>query len=144
MNWRRAFETMVNWWYLVVAVAAAYASAVPMMIPLSDPEASKIAGSFAPVVALCVAAMILTEAVRAEGLRFRRTPSILIGLGSIASAYLWMAAASEAHPLNPELPRTLLVLFVIAALLTLFVLPTASWIKAQSNDQSPSDEDDHR
>ena len=78
--------------------------------------------------------MILTEAIKAGGLRIRRIPSILIGLGSMGSAYLWMAAESETHPLDPELPVTLAILFAMAAVI--LTLPLIAWSNSQSNGQS--------
>ena len=116
MNWRKARETIVNWWSGVAAVAALIAFMIPLLTAPTDEDPTGGAGLFAPVVALCVAAMILTEAIKAEGLQIRRIPSIFIGLGGMGSAYLWMAAESDAHPLNPELPVALVILFAMAAL----------------------------
>ena len=36
-----------------------------------------------------------------------------IGLGGMCSAYLWLAAESDAHPLDPELSLTLALLFAM-------------------------------
>ena len=99
-----------------MAVAALIAFMVPFLTPPTDQDPTGGAGLFAPVVALCVAAMILTEAMKAGRLKIRRIPSIFIGLGSMGSAYLWMAAESDAHPLDPELPLALIILFAMAAL----------------------------
>jgi hypothetical protein len=127
----------MNWWSWVAAVAALIAFMVPFLTPPTDEDPTGGAGLLAPVVALCVAAMILTEAIKAGGLKIRRIPGIFIGLGSIGSAYLWMAAESNAHPLDHELPLGLAILFAMAAF-TLAVSLTAR-SNPRSNGQSSSD-----
>ena len=137
MNWRKAPETILNRSSGVAAVAALIAFMVPFLIAPTDQDPTGGAGLLAPVVALCVAAMILTEAIKAGGLKIRRIPSISIGLGGIGSAYLWMAAESNAHPLDPELPLALAILFAMATF-TLAVSLTAR-SNPRSNGQSSSD-----
>ena len=137
MNWRKAPETILNRSSGVAAVAALIAFMVPFLIAPTDQDPTGGAGLSAPVVALCVAAMILTEAIKAGRLQIRRIPGIFIGLGSIGSAYLWMAAESNAHPLDPELPLTLAILFAIAALTLAVSLIGQS--NPRSNGQSSSD-----
>ena len=118
-------------------MAAALAFMVPILTAPTDQDPTGGAGLFAPVVALCVAAMILTEAIKAERLQIRWVPSIFIGLGSMGSAYLWMAAESDAHPLDPELPLALIILFAAAALmLAVSLIP---WNNPRSRGQSSSD-----
>ena len=137
MNWRKAVGSVVNWWYGVAAVAAAIAFLIPFLNAPTDQDPTGGAGPFAPIVALCVAAMILAEAVRGGGLQIRRMPSIFIGLGSMGSAYLWMAAESDAHPLDPELPLALAILFAMAAVMV--SIPLLARSKTQSDDQSSDD-----
>ncbi len=134
MNWRKAFDTIVNWWSGVAAVAAAIAFLIPFLNAPTDQDPTGGAGPFAPIVALCVAAMILAEAVKGGGLQIRRMPSIFIGLSSMGSAYLWMAVASDAHPLDPELPVTLAILFVMAAVM--LTVPLIAWSKSRSDGQA--------
>ena len=64
-------------------------------------------------------------------------PSIFIGLGSMGSAYLWMAAESDAHPLDPELPLALAILFAMAAVMV--SIPLLARSKSQSDGQSSDD-----
>ena len=137
MNWRKALDTIVNWWSGVAAAAAAIAFLIPFLNAPTDQDPTGGAEPFAPIVALCVAAMILAEAVKGQGLQIRRMPSIFIGLGSMGSAYLWMAAGSDAHPLDPKLPVTLAILFAMAAL-TLTV-PLIAWSKSRSDGQASDD-----
>ena len=137
MNWLKAVGSVVNWWYGVAAVAAAIAFLIPFLNAPTDQDPTGGAGPFAPIVALCVAAMILAEAVRGGGLQIRRMPSIFIGLGSMGSAYLWMAAESDAHPLDPELPLALAILFAMAAVMV--SIPLLARSKSQSDGQSSDD-----
>ena len=138
MNLSKPLETILNRWSWVAAVAALIVFMVPFLTPPTDEDPTGGAGLLAPVVALCVAAMILTEAIKAGGLKIRRIPSISIGLGGIGSAYLWMAAESNAHPLDPELPLALAILFAMAATVTL-VASLISWSNSRSSGQSSSD-----
>ena len=132
MNWRKKLETFLNWWSWVVAVAALFALLIPFFTPPTDQDPTGGAGLIAPVVALCVAAMILTEAIKAGKLQIRRFPSIFIGLGSMGSAYLWMAAENNSHPRDPELPLALIILFAAAAL-TLMLSPFATSYRRSNN-----------
>ena len=83
--------------------------------------------------------MILAEAVNAGGLQIRKIPGVLIAIGSMASAYLWMAAESEVHPREPALLGTLALLFSLGAVMTLLVPVTALFVKSEPGDQSTSD-----
>ncbi len=138
VNWRKTRETIVEWWSLVAAAAATIALLIPFLTAPTDQDPTGGAGLFAPVVALCVAAMIFTEALKAGRLQIRRIPGVFIGLGSMGSAYLWMAAENNSHPLDPELPLALAILFAMAATFTLAASLT-SWSNSRSSDQSSSD-----
>ena len=81
--------------------------------------------------------MLLAEAVNSKGLQIRKWPGIFIALGSMASAYLWMADASETHPREPVLLGTLALLFVMGAILAVPVI--ALFVKSQPDDKSSSD-----
>ena len=137
MNWRKAFDTVVNWWSGVAAVATAIAFLIPFLNAPTDQDPTGGAGPFAPIVALCVAAMILAEAAKGEGLQIRRLPSTFIGLGSMGSAYLWMAAEGDVHPLDPELPVALAILFAMAAVM--LAVPLIAWRKSRPDDQASDD-----
>ena len=108
-------KAVMNWWFVVATAAAIISFVMPFLEPPTDQDPTGGAGSFAPIVAVCVGAMIVAEAVRSEGLQIRWKPGICIGLGSMGSAYLWMAAESDAYPRNLELPLTLILLSVMAA-----------------------------
>ena len=125
MSWCKPIKSLseaaVTWWQWIVVVAATLAFIVPMITPSTEENPTGDAGLYAPVVALSVAAMILTQAVQSGGLRSRPVPGIFIGLGSMASAYLWIADEAGAHPLNPELPLVLLLIFGLVALTTVAI-----------------------
>ena len=76
------------------------------------------------------------------GLRIRLTPGIFIGVGSMASAYLWMAAEADTHPADPALPIVLLILFGLPAVVILAIVFLGSGSKPQSTDQPPVEETD--
>ena len=105
MKWHR-------WLFAIPLVGTGIAFIIPVLNASTDPTLSK---SFAPIVALCVATMILVDSAQGG---WRR---VAIGAGSVGSAYLWMAGANDTHPLDLGLPITLLVLFGLAAFMTLAV-----------------------
>ena len=86
------------------------------------------------MVAICVAAMVLAEAVNAKGMHVRKLPGIFIAIGSVASAYLWMADAGDTHPREPILLGTLILLFFMGAILAVPVI--ALFVSSQANDES--------
>ena len=139
MSWRSRIATL---WYAALAVTAVLAFATPLLTSPTDENPTGDAGLSAPVVALCTAALILSQAMSAGGLQIRRLPSIGIGLGSVASAYLWMADEAGTHPLDPRLPIFIGVLLAFAALMTLMTLFPLIALKSKPrpNDQ-PSSED---
>ena len=139
MNWRRTFERLLSWWYVAAAASAAISFSIPLLTTPTDQDPTGGAGKFAPLVAICVAAMVLTEAVNARGLQIRKITGIFIALGSMASAYLWMADAGEIHPREPVLLGTLALLFFMGALVTLVVPVTALFVKFQPHDKSSND-----
>ena len=117
---------------------AAAAFAVPLLEESTKEDPTGGAGIYAPIVALCAAAILLSEAMNAGELRIRRIPSFFVGIGGLASAYLWVADATKTHPTNPELPLAMVVIFALASVATvavpLFVLTT----KQDSNQQTPT------
>ena len=137
MKWRMATQKLVNWWYVVAAASAAISFSIPMMTTATEQDPTGGAGIFAPLVAICVAAMVLAEAVNARGLQIRKWPGILIAIGSMASAYLWMADAGETHPREPILLGTLALLFIMGAILAVPVI--ALFVNSQPNDKSSND-----
>ena len=138
MHRRRGIATLLRaisaWWYWTLALIAAAAFAAPLFEASTKEDPSGGAGISAPIVALCAAAILLSEALNAGELRIRRIPSMFVAIGGLASAYLWVSDAAKTHPTNPELPLVLAVILGSAAVATiavpLFVLTT----KQDSNE----------
>lgn len=139
MDWRKPFVTLGRvvavWWQWTVVIVAFFAFIIPFMTPPTEENPTADAGFYAPVVALTVAAMILTQAVQTGGLRIRPIPGIFIGIGSMASAYLWIADEASTHPSNPELPLVLLVTFAAAGVTTISIPILALRSKPKLSDQ---------
>ena len=130
-----------NWLHWVMVLMAGIAILVTVFTASTEEDPAGFAGVSAPIVALCTATVALTHAVNG-GVRIGRTKGIIIGVGSVISAYLWMVDAADVHLLSLDVPFMLLIIFVLA---TLFVL-VAAWgsqkDNSQSNDQSSSEEVD--
>ena len=114
-------RAITAWWYWTLGVIAAAAIAAPMLAESTESDPSAGAGVSAPIVALCTAAIVFSEAMHAGELRIRRIPSIFVGIGGLGSAYLWIADAAKTHPANPELPLVLGIIFGLAAVATITV-----------------------
>ena len=102
--------------YLLPAIMAAIAFVVPMVTPATESNPAAHAGSFGAMAAFCTSLILVFEALNGESLKFRRAPSVLIGIGGLFSAYLWMAAEANSHPTDPSLSLPLVLLFVMAIL----------------------------
>ena len=140
MNWHRI---IASWWYGIAAAAATFAFVLPLLTAPTDEVPTGNAGVFAPMVALFTAAIIFAEAVNGRALQPRRIPSFCIGIGSMASAYLWIAGEAGIHPANPTLLTPLLLLLAMGALVTVGVPLVALASKPQPDDQSSSEDDNH-
>lgn len=130
MDLGRAMATLrhsiITWGYGTFVFVAAVAFATPLFQESTEEDPSGGAGLYAPLIALCVAATLLLEALKPGEFRIRRIPSIFAALGGSASAYFWVADAAKTHPFSWELPLVLLVILGLAAFTTglalLFVL----------------------
>lgn len=93
-------------WTMVIAVALAIESVVAHAIetPTNDANPAEMAGTFAPIVALCIAFMALSQAANGSSLRIWPKPGIYIGGGSVICAYLWILDEAVNHLFDPELP----------------------------------------
>lgn len=132
------------WWYSIATVIAIAAFLAPLLTAPSDENPTGGAGLFAPVVALCTAAIVLAEAVNAKRFQFRRIPSMFIGIGSMATAYLWMAAEADVHPANPTLLGAISLLWIVAALATVAMPLIALVLSQRSRDSTLSPGTEHR
>ena len=138
MNWRNGRATVAQWCLAVATGAGVIAFIIPLLSAPTDQDPTGEAGFFAPVVALCVGAMVLAKAIHPRRRALRPIAGIFIGLGSMGSAYLWMVDASDVHPMDPaELPLALAILFGIS--IVILAVPLIVWSNSQSNGQSSSD-----
>ncbi len=139
MNWSKA---IANWIQGIAVMIAIAAFLTPLLTPPTEDNPTADVGLFAPVVALCVAAMLLTQAMQVRGLPIRPIPGICIGIGSMVSAYFWMADEAGVHARDLDLPVVLLVLLGLAAVATVSIPILTLMSKPQSSDRSPSEEVD--
>ncbi len=146
MNWRSAteavFNAIVTWGYWAIGLIAVAAFMAPLFNPATEEDPTGGAGVSAPVIALCTAAVLLSQAVGSGGMRFRRMPSIFIAIGSVTSAYLWMAAEARVHPFDPQLPLVLGILLLLAAFTMIAVPFIALVIRQQSTNQDSGEQDE--
>ena len=78
------------------------------------------AGSLAPLIALFTALIALLRSKL--NAKLFPPPDILIGLGSLFTAHLWLADAEGIHPFSPEVLRIILLLAASGAILLIIVL----------------------
>ena len=86
------------------------------------------AGSFAPLVALFTAMIALSRSKL--NAKLFPSPDILIGLGSLFTAHLWLADAEGIPPFSLEVPRIILLLAISGAILLLVILGARATIVA--------------
>ena len=141
MNLRRAIAavlgTIATWWYWAVGLIAVLAFLVPLSVAPTEEDPTGGAGQSAPIVALCTAALLISRSRNIGGLL-----GVFIGIGSVASAYLWMAAEAGVRPFSLELPITLSILLGLAAMTTIAVPLIALGARLLSNAQLPTEEDE--
>ena len=78
MNWRSAaeavFNVIVTWGYWAIGLIAVAAFVAPLFETATEEDPTAGAGTSAPIIALCTAAVLLSQAVGRGGMRFRRMP----------------------------------------------------------------------
>lgn len=95
---------------VIVAIAA-------FLAPLTSDKPPGDAAFSAALIALCTAGWLI-----ASPHKTRWIP----GLGGLATAYLWLADASDMHPFNIQLPGALLLALSGFAVVTVFILLVTS------------------
>lgn len=94
---------IVGLYYVATISLAVFAFLTPLLTSATEEEPTGGAGLYAALIALCAAAILISEAATNAGSPMRRLPSIFIGIGCMANAYLWVAEEAEIHPANPLL-----------------------------------------
>ena len=107
------------WWYAIISAIGIASFIVSLQSQPSDSNPSGEAGFYAAIIAMCVAAIALTESVVKP--KYPKLVKVVMGIGVCASAYLWVSAEAKVHPLAPELGWSWLVLFIAMSIFTLFV-----------------------
>ena len=101
------------YWYIVSVILGIVTFVAALIAePTADDPAGE-AGLYAALVALCTAGIIFAEALMES--KDHLLPKICIGLGTLATAYLWIASEAGVHPKNPNLLGNVLLLYLLAA-----------------------------
>ena len=135
---KNLFQILQKWLYLTLAGIAviAFLSALLVDPPQQDTSANVGVGFYAALIAMCVAACaLLNSAYEPEK---QRIIEIVMAVGICASAYLWISAEAGLHPTNPELPLSLLAMFLVIGTITLAV-PLISYFRGKGDDGGNSE-----
>ena len=113
---RRLLDGIVNYWHGVCWLIAfvAFWAAV-----FEDPN-GEFTGSYAALIVLCVTSAGLVEIARGAD-RARKWTVVLGGVVTLAAAYLFVASEGESHPANIEFVLVLGILWLVAAVVVMFV-----------------------
>ena len=98
--------------------------------PIEDDPTGE-AGLSAAFIALCVAGIVM---MKIRGKR-RRLSKLMLGIGALASAYLWVAGESGIHPKNPELLASISILLIIGAIVAIGIPVVALLVERASSDR---------
>ena len=101
------------YWYIVSVILGIVTFVASMTTEPTANDPAGQAGLYAALVALCTAGIVLAEAARES--KVRPLPKVCIGVGTLATAYLWIADEAGVHPMNLSLPGSILLLYLLAA-----------------------------
>lgn len=118
-------------------VVIVLATVVPFLNGPTESDPYGGADTFAPLLALVSSLMWITTLHRTKP--HKVTYGIMLG-GPVASAYFWMATASESHPRSAEFLAGLGLLFLILLGMTCFLLLISGWLLFA--DMGKDDEED--
>ena len=139
----RIYRTVVSLFYWSALFIAVITFSIALVANPTDKDPSGFAGVSAALIALFTAAMVTAQATNAGKGLIRQVKMFCIGLGAMASAYLWIAAEAGVHPSEPSLPVYLLVIGGLAAPAVVAIpLFTLVW-EQLANNQSPNGEQDN-
>ena len=134
--------TLAIWLYAALSLIAVIALASALYSEPTKEDPAGGAGSYAPIVALCTAGMVISQLSSSAAPRLRPIQSLCIGLGSIATAYLWHAAEAEVHPSDVALLTNISILFLLAIVATATVPLIGIVVRLRSSHQSHSEQGD--
>ena len=125
----RGFVDFIMGWWLCIPIFLGIATIAAAVL-----DTTRESVIYAPLLALCTATLIMTRYAIPGGPIRRRIEGISIGIGSIGSAYLWIASDLGVHPTSLELLQTLgFVVFLVATLA--FIIPMIVWISKSGSDE---------
>lgn len=129
------------WWYAIIIVIGAATFGASLESQPSDSDLSGGAGFYAAIIAMCVAATALTESVVKP--KYPKLVKVGMGIGVCASAYLWVSAESNAHPLSSELWWSWAMLLIVTCSVTplIPVFAFALGFLGRDNDSDADDRD---
>ena len=127
------------WWYAIIVVIGIVSFIASLQRQPSDSDPSGGAGFYAAIIAMCVAAAALTESVVKP--KYPKLVKVVMGIGVCLSAYLWVSAELNVHPLSSELWWSWAMLLIVTCSATL-VIPVFAFALGLLGRDDDSDTDD--
>ena len=104
--------------YFVGSTVGIVAFITAMTTAATENNPAGVAGLYAPLIALSVASMFFVEAFGVGIWPSRRWRGAIVGVGSLASAYLWIADEAGIHPRDPKLLLDLSLVWIAASIIS--------------------------
>ena len=117
MDWR---GVVAKWLYRILGIAVIFVYAIPFMQSTNENPTGG-AGSFAPLIALYTAMLILLRSRVSADANWRVSPDIMIGLGSLFTAHLWLVDSEGISPLDVTLPLLVLLALIPGVAITVWL-----------------------
>ena len=142
MNWwRRVGGWLVDYWCTVWGFLATAAFAAALASPSTEAEPSGEAGYYAAIIAMCLAAVLITEMAFARNRTGGRWWfASITGTMAMAGAYLWIADEANIHPADIDLLVSLVAVWVLTACAASFVVGFIVLAKWSPAAKKPPDE----
>ena len=113
-----------------IVALAAFVTALRSDITTENPAGE--AGLYSPLIALSVAVLFFAENFVLDAWLPRRVRGTFVGVGSLASAYLWIADEAGIHPINLKLLADLSFVWIAAAIVV-SIFMAAVFLRDRSN-----------
>ena len=118
---KKLIQWIREYWYAITTTFAVIVFLAALFSEPTEKDPSGGAGFYAAMLAMCAAAIFIAEAAYAKDAPVRRWPGVFLGVVTMASAYLWVAAESEVHPARWELFGAVGLLWLVCAVFALVV-----------------------
>ena len=119
---KNLLQRIREYWYAITATLAVIVFLAALFSDPTEKDPSGGAGFHAAMLAMCAAAIFIAETAYVKNAPVRRLPSVFLGVVTLASAYLWIAAESEVHPASLELFGAVGLIWLACAVIAL-VMP---------------------